>query len=50
MKRYKKVLTVIGFISFISFSFLISSRAESKTIQNLNIKVKTTGIESGEYI
>ena len=50
MKIYKRILSLMSFASLISLSLLISSEAESRSIQNLNIKVRNVSIESGEYI
>ena len=45
MKIYKRILSLMSFASLISLSLLISSEAESRSIQNLNIKVRNVSIE-----
>ena len=50
MKVYKNIFTLVCCTLFITFVSVISSRAEIKNIQNLNIKVRNVRVESGEYI
>lgn len=50
MKVYKNIFNLVCCTLFITFVSVISSRAEIKNIQNLNIKVRNVRVESGEYI